>query len=142
MKKLSTSLYGYNKKEVSKFVSDVANKYETMLNNLKNRDNEIKKLTEQVEYYKNLEGSFNKALYVAEDTSKQMRKFARDESASIINEAKRNASRIINDALLKSEKIEEESQRLKMSVNRMKKRLRQTLEEELAIIDDIDDIDY
>ena len=41
-----------------------------------------------------------------------------------------------------SEKIEEESQRLKMSVNRMKKRLRQTLEEELAIIDDIDDIDY
>ena len=60
----------------------------------------------------------------------------------LINEAKRNASRIINEALLKSSKIEQESQTLKHRVTIMKSRLRQTLEEEIAMLDDIDDIDY
>ena len=52
------------------------------------------------------------------------------------------ATRRINEALLKSSKIEQESQTLKHRVTIMKSRLRQTLEEEIAMLDDIDDIDY
>ena len=45
MKKFSTSIYGYNKSEVNYFVNEVANEYESMLDNLKKRDAEITALT-------------------------------------------------------------------------------------------------
>jgi len=142
MKKFSTSFRGYTKTEVNSFVNDVAEKYENMLNNLKNRDGQIKELQGKLEYYKKMEDTLNKAIFVAEDTSNQIKRYARNESEAIINEAKRNASRIINEALIKSSKIEQQSQTLKHRVSLMKTRLRQTLEEELSIINDIDDIDY
>lgn len=142
MKKFSVSFKGYNKNEVNDFVSTVADKYESMLNNLKDRDKKIQALNEKLNHYKNMENTFNKAILMAEDTSNQIKRLARNESNSIINEAKANASRIINEALLKSERIEQESQTLKHRVNIMKRKLKQTLEEELAIIDDIDEIDY
>ena len=142
MKKFSTSFKGYNKHEVNDFVAEVADKYQAMLNNLRQRDHKIKELNEQMQHYKNMESTLNKAVSIAEETSSQIKKIARDESNSIIKEAKQNASRIINEALLKSSKIEQESINLKHRVNIMKTRLKQTLEEELAIIDDIDDIDY
>lgn len=142
MKKFNTSFKGYNKDQVNSFVSEVAKNYESMLNNLKNRDKQIQELQGKMEYYKKMEDTLNKAIFVAEDTSNQIKRYARDESESIINEAKRNASRIINEALIKSSKIEQQSQTLKHRVHLMKTRLKQTLEEEIAIIDDIDDIDY
>lgn len=142
MKKFSSSFRGYDKHEVNDFVANVADKYESMLNNLKGRDQEIKKLNDQLQYYKNLETTLNRAVRVAEDTSSQIKRMARDEADNVIKDAKANASRIVNEALLKSSKIEQDSLALKHRVNIMKQRLRKTLEEELAIIDDIDDLDY
>ena len=142
MKKFNTSFRGYEKSEVNAFVSKVADQYESMLNNLKARDSKIEELNEKLKRYQDMESTFNRAIIMAEDTSSQMKRLARNEANSIINDAKSNASRIINNALLKSEKIEQESQTLRRRVNLMKNRLRQALEEELAIIDDIDDMDY
>ena len=142
MKKFRTSFKGYNKEEVNSFVSDVVDKYESMLNNLKNRDKEIESLNEKLKHYKEMESSFNRAIIMAENTSAQVKRIARNEAESIINDAKSNANRIINSALLKSEKIEQESQSLHRRVNVMKSRLRQALEQELSILDDIDDLDY
>ena len=133
MKKFDTSFRGYDKKQVNSFVGDVADKYESMLNNLKSRDQQIQELQNKLEYYKKMEETLNRAIFVAEDTSNQIKKYAKEESTNIINEAKRNASRIINEALLKSSKIEQESQTLKHRVTIMKSRLRQTLEEEIRM---------
>ena len=142
MKKFSTNFRGYAKNEVNDFVGNVAIQYESMLNKLKQRDKEIDELTKKLNHYKNMENTFNKAIVMAEDTSSQIKRLARQKANSMLNEAKNNASRIINNALLRSEKIERESQNLKHRVNLMKKRLRQTLEEEISMIDDIDNIDY
>ncbi len=142
MKKFSTSFRGYDKNEVNAFVSTVAEKYESMLNNLKERDKKISELASKLKDYKNIESSFNRAMAMAEETASQMKKLAREEANGIINEAKANASRIVNNALVKSEKIESENQALKHRTNLVKKRLKQTLEDELAMLDDIDDFDY
>lgn len=142
MKKFGVSIYGYKKKDVNEFVVDVTDKYESMLNNLKARDRQIQDLSEKLQHYQNMEKTFNNAIMMAEDTAHQIKRLARNESNNIINEAKANASRIINQALLKSEKIEQQSQTLKHHITSMKRKLKQTLEEELAVIDDIDDIDY
>lgn len=142
MKKFSTSFRGYDKSEVNSFVGEVAEKYESMLNNLKNRDKQIMELTKEVNHYKNIENSFNNAFKIAEETSSQMKRVARNEATSIINEARNNASRIINNALLKAEKIENENQALKHRTNLLKRKIRQTLEDEINMLDDIDDFDY
>ena len=97
MNKFKTSLNGYNKQEVNKFVNDVSHEYESMLNNLKNRDQEIKSLKDKLVQYQNMENTLNRALLVAEDASNQIKRVARDESKSIIDDARRNASRIVNE---------------------------------------------
>ena len=55
MKKFDTSFRGYDKKQVNSFVGDVADKYESMLNNLKSRDQQIQELQNKLEYYKKME---------------------------------------------------------------------------------------
>lgn len=142
MEKFSVAFRGYNKAEVSSFVSEVADKYENMLNNLKERDKRINELNAKLDHYKNIESTFNKAMNIAQETSSQMKRLAKEEANSIIEEAKANASRIVNNALLKSEKIEADSQALKHRTNLLKKKIRQTLEEEINLLDDIDDFDY
>ncbi len=139
MKKFSTSFHGYSKTEVNHFVAQVAHEYESMLNNLKKRDEEISSLKEKLIQYQNMEKTLNKALLVAEDASNQIKKVARDESKSIIDDAKRNASRIVNDALLKAEKLESDGEKLRQRIVAFKRRFKTIVETELEAIEDIDD---
>ena len=141
MKKFSTSFNGYNKSEVNSFVRDVAKEYESMLNNLKKRDEEITSLKQRLLQYQNMENTLNKALLIAEDTSSQIKKVARDESKAIIDEAKRNASRIVNDALLKDEKLEADREKIQKRIVIFKRKFKSIIETELETIDSIDE-DY
>lgn len=139
MNKFKTSLNGYNKQEVNKFVNDVSREYESMLNNLKNRDQEIKSLKDKLVQYQNMENTLNRALLVAEDASNQIKRVARDESKSIIDDARRNASRIVNEALLKAQKLEDDGNLLKQRIISFKRRFKGIVEQEMDIIDKIDE---
>jgi len=137
MKKFGTSLNGYNKKEVNDFVRDVTKEYESMLNNLKARDQEIESLKQKLIQYQNMETTLNRALLVAEDASTQIKKMARDESKGILEDAKRNASRIVNEALLRATKLEQDAETLKRRIILFKHKFRQAMETELENIDEI-----
>lgn len=137
MKKFGTSLYGYNKQDVNKFLADVIKEYESMLNNLKASNEENKKLVLEIEKYKDMQGSFNKAILVAEDASSQIKKLAKDEYKTIVDNAKKNASRIINDALLRAEKIERDSEELRRKTEMLKRKLRQEIEASLEVVEGI-----
>lgn len=141
MKKFSTSLNGYNKQEVNQFVANVVKEYESMLNKLKEQDQEIENLKNNLVRYQNLETTLNKTILIAEDTSNQIKRMARDESKAIIDEAKRNASRIVNDALLKNDEIEKNAEELRRRVVAFKRKFKQAIETEVEVIDEIAD-DY
>lgn len=141
MEKFSTGITGYRKEEVNKFVSDVIKQVEVMIEDLKRKDNQISELKNSLEHYKNMENTFNRAILVAEDASNQIKRIARDESASIIDEAKKNASRIVNDALIQSEKTQNETLQLKRNVIAFKRRLRTIIETQLDLVDDIEHLD-
>lgn len=138
MRKFNNSFPGYNKNEVNSFVSNVTTEYESMLNNLKQRDKEIENLKKELEHYKNIEGTLNRAILIAEESSQNIKKTAFDETRVMIEDAKRNASRIINNALIKAEKVEMEAENLKRQVERYKKRYRNILEEQLEEIERFD----
>ena len=140
MKKFNISLNGYDKQEVNEFVSEVTKEYEQMLDKLKNKDKEISLLEEQLTHYKGLETTLNRAMLVAEDSSSQLKKVAKEEAKNIIEDAKRNASYIVNDALIKAEKIELEADQLRRSLKIYKARIKQTIEEQLTMVNDVDHI--
>ena len=140
MEKFSTSLRGYNKEEVNKFVDDCIVKVDSMLNQLKQKDLEIETLKHDLVQYKNMEATFNKAILVAE-ASNQIKRMARDESSRLIDDAKKNASRIVNNALLEAEKTQRETEQLRRNIITFKRRLKTILENQLDLVDDIDHIE-
>lgn len=137
MRKFRNSLSGYNKIEVNQFVASVSKEYENMLNKLKAQDEEILQLRRNLEKYQNIEATLNKTILIAEDTSNQIKKLAREESKGIIDDAKRNASRIVNDALIKAEKMEADAEHLRRQVINFKRKFRQAVENELEAMDEI-----
>ena len=138
MRKFNNSFPGYNKNEVNSFVSNVTTEYENMLNNLKERDNEIEHLKKELEHYKEMEKTLNRAILIAEESSQNIKKSSIEEAKLIIEEAKKNASRIINNALIKSEKVEIEANNLKRQVEVYKRRYKNILEEQLEEIEKLD----
>ena len=141
MEKFNTTFSGYKKEEVNKFVNDVISQVETMISNMKSKDLEIEKLKIELEHYKSLESTFNRALLVAEDAGQQIRNSARNESITIIEDAKRNADRIINNALIKAETIDASAERLRRNIITFKRRLRDILETQIELVDDIDKLE-
>lgn len=137
MRKFSTSFNGFDKNEVTTFVNEVTKQYESMLNKLKEQDAKLQILQEKLTHYENMETTLNRAILVAEDASNQIKRIAREESQSIINDAKRNASRILNDALIKAEKVEYEADDLRRKVVNFKRKIRQSIEDQLEMVDNI-----
>lgn len=140
MKQFTTTTNGYDKNEVNTFVSEVVAEYERALNKLKEKDIELRHTQSELEHYKSLESTLNKAVLAAEDSSTQIKNIAREEAKLIVSEAKKNASHIVNDALIKAEKVELETDQLRRSLKIYKSRIKQVVEEQLTIVDDVDEI--
>ena len=140
MEKFNINSNGYDINEVNNFVNRVTTEYENMLNKLKAKDEELLSLRNKVNHYKDIETTLNKAMLIAEDSSNQMKKVAREEAQLIIDEAKKNANHIVNDALLKAEKTDMEADNLRRSLKIYKARIKQVVEEQLSMVDDVDKI--
>ncbi len=142
MEKFDTVFRGYDKLQVQKFLDEVINNYEALLNKSKKTEEENKQLTEQIAYYQRIEDTMNRAIYTAEAAGDQIKSSARQEAESMINEARHNANRIINDALLKAERAQNHADQLKRNTNVLKRRLRQIIENQLEVIEEIDNVDF
>jgi DivIVA domain len=142
MNKFDTVFRGYDKYQVQKFLDDVIKNYELLLRRSQKTAEENKKLTEQIAYYQKIEDTMNRAIYTAESAGDQIKKNARTEAEQLINEARRNASRIINDALLKAERAQNHADQLKRNTNVLKRRLRQIIQNQLEVIDEMDRVNF
>lgn len=142
MKKFDTVFRGYDKKQVQSFLDDVIKNYELLLEKSKKTEEENQKLVEQIAYYQRIEDTMNRAIYTAEAAGDQIKSSARKEANTLINEARRNANRIINDALLKAERAQNHADQLKRNTNILKRRLRQIIENQLEVIEEMDKVDF
>ena len=108
---------------------------------LKEKDRKIEELTKTIEKYNNIELTLNKTILMAENTSNEMKKLAKEEAENLISDAKKNASRIVNEALLDAEKTQIESIRLKKNIVLFKKKLKIILENQIEMVEEIDNVD-
>jgi len=145
MEKFSRTLRGYDPNEVNNFIDEVIKRVEDLVKDSKIKDDKITALEEENNrladknaQYERMEETLNKAILMAQKTSEQMKSAAIQESEIIVNDAKKNASRILNEALLRSEKEENNAALLRRNVNIFKRRLKDIVETQITVIDEID----
>lgn len=149
----------YSPEEVERFLDKVISQVEIMIKDNKEKSIQLQKKDLQIEQlkkaldntahlrdklaqYERMEETLNNAILMAQKTSDQIKSTAHKESEIIIEDAKRNASRIVNESLLKAEKAEDEAAMLKRNINIYKKRLRSIIENQLAMIDEIETVEF
>ena len=158
MDKFNRTLRGYDPDEVNKFLDQVIKQVERMIADLKEkdrqialRDEKIAELTKMVEstssmrdklsQYERMEATLNRAIIMAQKTSDQIKANAHRESEIILEDAKRNASRIVNESLLRAEKTDMETNMIKRNTNIFKRKLKDILESQLDLVEDIEKIE-
>ena len=158
MEKFTRVMRGYDPDEVNNFLDQVIKRVEKMIadidaknklivdkndeiRRLKSKIDETSALKEKLEQYERIESTLNRAILMAQKTSDQLKVAAHRESEIILDDAKKNASRIVNEALIKAEKIENDADMMKRNINVLKRRLKNIVESQLEIIDDMDKLD-
>lgn len=151
MEKFSRVLRGYDPDEVNSFLDKVIAKVEAMVKEIDEKEKQIasyktleeenKKLNDKIAQFSRMEENLKRAILMAEKTSEQIKLTAYQERDIIVSDAKKNANRIVNEALLKAEEIEKETDNLRRNLIVFKRRLRENLETQLELVDDIEKID-
>ena len=149
MEKFTKTLRGYDPNEVNAFIDQIINHVEKMVSDIKFKNTKLasleeenEKLKHKLEQYERMEATLNRAIIMAERTSEQIKLTAHQESETILNDAKRNANRIVNDALLRAERTEMEADMLRRNVTIFKRRLREIIEAQLEMVNDIEKVDF
>ena len=151
MEKFNRTLRGYDPAEVNNFLDKVIAQVEDMISESKEKDNKIAELQkleienrglkEKLQQYERMEATLNKTIMMAQKTSEQVRVSTQKESEAILEEAKRNASRIVNEALLRAEKTEQEANMLRRNINIFKRRVRDIVEAQLEVVNEMDQVE-
>jgi len=152
MEKFNRVLRGYDPEEVNAFLDHVITQVEKMIVEIKDKDEEIvalkaqlveqEQLKSKLANYEKIENTLNRAIFMAEKTSEQMKINAHNEAEVILEDAKKNASRIVNEALLRAEKTEMEANMLRRNINIFKRRIRAIVEEQLQAVEEIDKVEF
>lgn len=149
--KFNKALRGYDIEEVNRYFDGVIDKVENILNESKQKDEQIAKyknmeaefvtLQNRISQYERMEEQLKRAILMAEKTSEQIKLTSHQERDIILNDAKNNANRIINEALLRAEKISREADSVKRNTNLFKNKLRDIIKTQLDLVDDIEKIE-
>lgn len=151
MEKFNRTLHGYDPIEVNNFLDSVIGQVEKIIaankekdkriKDLENKQQEYERIKDKLDQYTRMEQTLNRAILMAQKTSEQMKLTASREGELIIDNAKKNANRIVNDALIKADQTEREAEILKRNINVFKRRLRDIIQTQLDMVDEIEKID-
>lgn len=141
MEKFHYETNGYNKEEVNDFIKKVISETEGIVTKCEEQKNKIKVLEEQLRTYHRVEATLKQSLINAERTSDDIKNGATEKANIIISDAKNDASRIINDALLRAEKIDQQTDILERNIKIFKRKLKIIVEQQLAVVEEIEVLD-
>ena len=151
MEKFNRTLRGYDPEEVNNFLDQIIARVEIMVSQIDAKEAEIEQLKTELSQtdsvraklaqYERMEETLNRAILMAQKTSDQLKLAAQKESEIMLDDAKKNASRIVNEALIRAEKIDNDAITLKRNVNIFKRRLRDIIETQLEVIDEMDKVE-
>ena len=146
-KDFKRSFRGYNEDEIDDFLDKVVNDYEKLFRENDRLKEELARAKKDNEQYQQLEQNLKDTLLVAQKTAEEVTSNARKnaeetrentakECQNKIQEAEMNAAKIIEDAKAKAQVIVAEYDRLVREKNNFLRKVKITMESELAIINE------
>lgn len=134
MERFNYEVNGYKKDEVNKFVNDVINQTNIIIEKIKYQEREIASLRKKMEYYQGIEDTLNRTL---KELGTLKENFNGIDEMSIEN-ASFNADRIINNALLQAKDIENQRAILERNIKIFKKKLKSIVEQQEKVVEQIE----
>ncbi len=146
-KDFKRSFRGYNEDEIDDFLDKVVNDYEKLFRENDRLKEDLARAQKDNEQYQQLEQNLKDTLLVAQRTAEEVTSNARKnaeetrentakECANKLQEAEMKAEKIIEDARNKAQAIVAEYDRLVREKNKFLRKVKVTLESELAVIDE------
>jgi len=146
-KDFKRSFRGYNEDEIDDFLDKVVNDYEKLFRENDRLKEDLARAQKDNEQYQQLEQNLKDTLLVAQKTAEEVTSNARKnaeetkentakECANKVQEAEMQAARIIEDAKNKAQVIVAEYDRLVREKNNFLRKVKVTMESELAIINE------
>ncbi|WP_303814337.1 DivIVA domain-containing protein [Selenomonas ruminantium] len=146
-KDFKRSFRGYNEDEIDDFLDKVVNDYEKLFRENDRLKEDLARAKKDNEQYQQLEQNLKDTLLVAQKTAEEVTSNARKnaeetrentakECANKLHEAEMKAEKIIEDAKNKAQVIVAEYDRLVREKNTFLRKIKVTLESELAVIDE------
>lgn len=146
-KDFKRSFRGYNEDEIDDFLDKVVNDYEKLFRENDRLKEDLARAQKDNEQYQQLEQNLKDTLLVAQRTAEEVTSNARKnaeetrentakECANKLQEAEMKAEKIIEDAKNKAQAIVAEYDRLVREKNKFLRKVKVTLESELAVIDE------
>ena len=112
--KFSTSMRGFDRTEVTTFLTEAADSYEQSLRETDRLRQEIARLEGQLQQYRELEGGLRTMLLSAQKVADDMRENAQQEAARIVREAEGRVELMSQTAQAQAEDVQREIDGLKL----------------------------
>lgn len=137
---------GYSRKEMDAFLEDVFDNYEKLYKENADLKDKLSQLSDGIQYYKAMESTLQKALVLAEKTSKDTIDAANAKAKDIIDSANSKASmiekeanikadKLVNDGLIKLDDINKQCLSLLQQYNQFRAQYKQIAVKQIELLD-------
>ena len=133
-KKVVTKKRKYDKLEMDEYLDLVCDNYKELYNQNQELQKQIKTLSDGVQYYRSIESTMQKALVLAEKTSKETKDAAVLKAEAIEKDANAKATKIVSKANQEYEAIKEKCLYLVQQFNQYKMQLKQVATAQLELV--------
>ena len=133
-KRILTSKRKYDRFEMDEYLDMVFENYKALFNEYEEQKKQIKTLTDGIQYYRSIESTMQKALLLAEKTSKETKDAAILKAEAIEKDANNRAAQIVNTAEQEYSRIREKCLELVQQFNHYKAQLQVAANEQLRLI--------
>ncbi|WP_366921449.1 DivIVA domain-containing protein [Metallumcola ferriviriculae] len=135
-KEFRRSIRGYNEEEVDNFLDKVLKDYEQLYKENLRLKQEFAEMEESLSHYRDLEGTLNKTLVLAQETADELRKNAEKEAEMLYNEARFKGEKIVSAAEAQTAKINEEQRRLIQQTKVFKAQFKAALLSQIELLEE------
>ena len=133
-KRVMTKKKKYDKPEVDDYIDLLLENYKEAFNEVQELQKKVKTLSDGIQYYRSIESTMQKALVLAEKTSKETKDAALLKAEAIEKDANTKASKIISNAQQEYEKIKDKCVTLMQQFNQYKMQLKQVATAQLELV--------
>lgn len=132
-KEFKKTFRGYSEEEVDAFLDEVVRDFEALLKESAGLREECRRLQAELDRYRQLEETLNRALIVAQETAEEVKANARREGEIIIREAREKAEGLLADAMARVKQAGQHLEALQREAYLFRVRMRSLLEAQLRV---------